>query len=291
MKYAFLLAALFAMPVMACEINLPNHVIFLGEQNPQQTYLQSNCSPESTLEVHEAVMNMDGNVGAYQLNEIMTQRGFPGITFSPQMIKIQHLKNIIREQLLLPAGVHVKTTRSVNTNNVLALSAGDQLEVSCNTCLFGTYQPINLTVKGFDGNRRSLMASADFSKMVRAFRITQPLPSFSEITDKNVLKEEYVEAIPHTDLITDFDSLKYYKTNKPLRTGELLKRSDLNAVNLVKAGLKTEVIIESSQIRIKTDGISRNSGAIGEMVEVYHAQKNKKYLGKVIDVNRVLVEL
>ena len=127
--------------------------------------------------------------------------------------------------------------------------------------------------------------------MVKAFRVTQPLPSFSDIKDKNVVKEEYVEAIPHTDLITDFESLKFFKTNKPLRTGELIKRSDLNAVNLVKAGLKTEVILENSAIRIKTDGISRNSGSIGEMVEVYHAQKNKKYLGKVIDVNKVLVEL
>lgn len=291
MKYALLVSAFFALPALACEVNLPHHVIFLGEQNPQQTYIQSNCSPESTSEIHEAMMGMDGSVGSYQLNEIMTQKGFPGITFTPQLVKIQHLKNIIREQLLLPAGVHVKSTRSVNTNNVLALAAGDQLEINCNTCLYGTYQPINLTVKGFDGTRRSFMASADFKKMVKAFRVTQPLPSFSDIQDKNLVKEEYVESIPHTDLITDFDSLRFYKTNKPLRTGELLKRSDLNAVNLVKAGLKTEVILENSAIRIKTDGISRNSGSFGEMVEVYHPQKNKKYLGKVIDVNKVLVEL
>lgn len=291
MKYALMFMALFSLPVLACEVNLPAHIIFLGEQNPQQTYIKSNCSTESTIEVHEAVMNMDGSVGSYQLNEMMNQKGFPGIIFSPQLVKIQHLKDIIREQMHLPGGVHVKTTRSVNTNNVLLLAAGDQLEVSCSTCLFGIHQPINLTVRGFDGNRRSFMASADFKKMVKAFRVTQPLPSFSDINNKNVVKEEYVEAIPHTDLITDFESLRFYKTNKPLRTGELIKRSDLNAVNLVKAGLKTEVILENSAIRIKTDGISRNSGSLGEMVEVYHAQKNKKYLGKVIDVNKVLVEL
>ena len=291
MKYALLISFLFARQAFACEMTLPYHVIFLGEQNPQQSYIQSNCSPESTQEIHQTVMGMDGNVGAFQLNEMMTQKGFPGISFSPQMIKIQHLKNLIREQLLLPSGVHVKATRSVNTNNILALAAGDRLEIGCTSCLYGSYQPINLTVKGFDGNNRSFMASADFKKMVKAFRVTQPLASFSEIQDKNFLKEEYVESIPHTDLITDFESLRFFKTNKPLRTGELLKRSDLNAVDLVKAGLKTEVILENSAIRIKTDGISRNSGAFGEMVEVYHPQKNKKYLGKVIDINRVLVEL
>ena len=205
MKYALLISSFFAGQVLACEMTLPDHVIFLGEQNPQQSYIKSNCSVESAQEVHQTVMTMDGSVGAYQLNEIMTQKGFPGISFAPQIIKIQHLKNLLREQLLLPSGVHVKATRSVNTNNILALAAGDRLEISCNTCLYGSFQPINLTVKGFDGTNRSFIASADFKKMVKAFRVTQPLASFSDIQDKSFLKEEYVESIPHTDLITDFE--------------------------------------------------------------------------------------
>ena len=87
------------------------------------------------------------------------------------------------------------------------------------------------------------------------------------------------------------DSLKFYKTNKPLRTGEILKLSDLNAINLVRAGLKTDVVLENQMVRIKTQGICRSNGTIGELVEVYHAQKNKKYLGRVVDINKVLVEL
>ena len=135
------------------------------------------------------------------------------------------------------------------------------------------------------------MASADFKKMVKAFRLTSALPSFSSVNDTNILKEEYVETIPHTDLITDVEMLKFYKTNKPLKAGEILKKSDLNAVNLVRAGLKTDVVLENQMVRIKTSGISRGNGTIGELVEVYHPQKNKKYLGKVIDINKVLVEL
>jgi flagella basal body P-ring formation protein FlgA len=94
-----------------------------------------------------------------------------------------------------------------------------------------------------------------------------------------------------TDLITDLETLKFFKTNKPLRTGDIIKRSDLNAINLVKAGLKTDVVLENQMIRIKTQGISRGNGAIGDIVEVFHPQKNKKYQGKVIDINKVLVEL
>jgi flagella basal body P-ring formation protein FlgA len=92
-------------------------------------------------------------------------------------------------------------------------------------------------------------------------------------------------------LISDIETLAFYKTNKPLKAGEILKTADLNAINLVKAGLKTEVVLENQMIRIKTQGISRSNGTIGELVEVYHPQKNKKYQGRVVDINKVLVEL
>jgi flagella basal body P-ring formation protein FlgA len=97
--------------------------------------------------------------------------------------------------------------------------------------------------------------------------------------------------VPYTDLVTDAETLRFFKSNKPLRAGELLRASDLNAQNLVRAGMRTEVILENEMVRIKTSGISRSSGGFGETVEVFHQQKNKKYQGKVIDNNKVLVEL
>jgi flagella basal body P-ring formation protein FlgA len=212
------------------------------------------------------------------------------VRIEPHMVQIQNLKSFIREQLPIPAGVHVKATYTVNSSNFLALAPGDQLQLSCSACLWGTRQPVNVSVSGFDGMRKDFIAVADFGRMVRAFRLNRSLTSFSEITVYDI-KEEYTESVPHTEYIADVEFLKYYKTNKPLKAGEFLRLSDLNAINIVKAGLKTEVVLENSLVRIKTSGISRANGAYGDIVEVYHPQKNKKYQGKVIDTNKVLVEL
>jgi flagella basal body P-ring formation protein FlgA len=179
----------------------------------------------------------------------------------------------------------------VNTSGILALNAGDSVEVNCHSCLYGMQQPLTIQILEFDGSRKSFFATADFKKMVKAYRLLSALPSFSSLDNQALLKEEFIESIPHTDLITDLETLKFYKTNKPLRTGDIIKRSDLNAINLVRAGLKTDVVLENQMIRIKTQGISRSNGAIGETVEVFHQQKNKKYQGRVIDINKVLVEL
>lgn len=276
---------------IACEIQLPHQlIIFSEDQSGQAAYLTKNCAQEVTNDFHKVLSKLEGRVASYQLNEMMSAQGHD-IEIVPPSINIHQFKTMVRNQLPLPLGIQVKSTQSVNLAGAMALAAGDKVEISCSSCLFSSQQTLNVAITGFDGSKTTFFARADFRKMVKAYRLKSPLPSFSSLNESSLLNEEYVESIPHTDLITDMDTLKFYKTNKPLRTGEILKRSDLNAINLVRAGLKTDVILENEMVRIKTSGISRSNGTIGDLVEVFHPLKNKKYQGKVIGVNKVLVEL
>lgn len=286
----FVLFFLLIPSAFACDISMPYRLVILSEEPTGQSPLNaSNCQEETLREFHKTLTGLEGRISSAQLIEIMAAKKHV-VKIDQSMVQIQNLKSFIREQLAIPSGVHVKTTYPVNSSNFLPLAPGDQLQVSCSGCLWGTKQPLNVSVAGFDGTRRDFIAVADFGKMVRAFRLARPLNSFSEITVYDI-KEEFTEAIPHSEFISDVQNLRYYKTNKPLKSGELLKISDLNAVNIVRAGLKTEVILENDMVRIKTSGISRANGAFGDTVEVWHPQKNKKYQGKVIDNNKVLVEL
>lgn len=286
-----LLALFFFIPAaFACDISMPYRLVVLSEEYSGQSPVNtSNCNEETVRELHKTLASLEGRISSQQLTEMMATKNHT-VRIDQHMVQVQNLKTYIRDQLMIPSGVHVKETHAVNSSNFLALAPGDQLQLNCTTCLWGTRQPINVTINGFDGSRRDLIAVADFGKMVRAFRLIRPLNSFSEITVYDI-KEEFTEAVPHSEFISDVQNLKYYKTNKPLKSGELLRISDLNAVNIVKAGLKTEVILENALVRIKTSGISRANGAYGDTVEVYHPQKNKKYQGRVIDNNKVLVEL
>jgi len=291
MKILLVLLLLNVLQAIACEVTMPHQmVVFSEDQSGQSIFQSKNCDSATLRDLHQIILATEGRMAAYQIQEMMSSKGHQ-LNVQPQSVMVQNLRSLIREQVLLPPGVHVKSTRGQNTPGILGLPAGDRLEVQCTSCLFGTQQPINVTVHGFDGSRQTIWASADFKKMVKAYRLVGPLSSFSTLSETSSLREEYVEEIPHTDLITDPSTLKFYVTNKPLRAGDLLRRSDLNAVNLVRAGLKTEVVLENQLVRIKTQGISRSNGSIGEFVEVFHPQKNKKYQGKVIDINKVLVEL
>ncbi len=275
---------------LACEIHLPAHLVVLSDHAQlDKTIHHSGCTDETIKEFAGILGSMEGKIPAYQLKRMLKVNN-EAINIQPAQIQIQHLSHLIREQMPLPSGIHLKSLSAINTSEVLTLTEGDKIQVECTNCLYGVNQPINVNVTGFDGSQRSLVVEASFRKMVRAYKVQTFHPAFSEISSSS-LTEELVEAIPHTDLVTDLSTLKFFKVNKPIKAGSLLRRSDLNALNLVKAGLKTEVIIENSLLKLKTHGVSRGNGSLGDFVEVFHPQKNKKYLGKVIDINKVLVEL
>lgn len=282
---------LLSFPAFACQIVAPHKLVVMDQEAILTTVRTQNCEQALLHDLKDILGGVEGRILASQLIEMLTSRGHEAPQFEPSMIQIKQFKHILREQLILPAGVQVKATKGINLPGVIALAPGDSVQVQCEGCLYGSGQIIRVQIKGFDGVDRNYIASADFIKMVRAYRVTSNLPSFSSIDPREYLREEYIESIPLTDLITDLEVLKFYKTNKPIPAGALLKTSDLNAINLVKAGLKTEVVLENQMIRIKTQGISRSNGSLGETVEVFHPQKNRKYQGRVVDINKVLVEL
>ena len=280
----FILAAKLS---IACEVHLPQNLVILGESSDFSQVIQhTGCTEETMQLVNKTLASVEGKMTSFQFVEMMKSP----ISVQTNMIQVQHLKHLIREQLMMPPGVQLRSSEAVNSPNYIAVAPGDRVDVQCIGCLFGTQQPLNVNVIGFDGSNRSLTVKADFKKMVKAYRVLSFHPAFYEI-ESSSLKEEFVESIPHTDLVTNLETLKFFKINKPMKAGDLLRQSDLNALSLVKAGVKTEVIIENDLVKLKTSGISRSNGTLGEFVEVFHPQKNKKYLGKVIDINKVLVEL
>ena len=291
LKSFWFIALFISTQALSCEMRLPALMVVVGEGSGTNIIQTRDCTENVGIDAYQIIRDVEGRITASQLTEMLAQKGHAIAHLEPQTLQVMQLRSLIRDQLQLPTGVQVRSTRGVNVPGIVALAPGDRMEVHCANCLYGAHQPLNIVINGFDGVNRTFNATADFRKMVRAYRSTVDINSFSSLDTNSGLKEEYVESIPHTDLVTDLEVLKFYKSNKPIKAGSLIKFSDLNAINLVKAGLKTDVIIENSLVRIKTQGISRNNGSLGDLVEVFHPQKNKKYQGKVVDINKVLVEL
>jgi flagella basal body P-ring formation protein FlgA len=239
--------------------------------------------------INETLNSIEGSVTSFHIQDLLKQKAVKA-RIHPALIKLQHVGSLIREEIKLPTGTQLQNIEIPNGPDFISYSAGDKIVIKCNDCSFGTRQPLAIQKQGADGNTSETQVVAILKKFVKAYRVSSFHPAFAPI-ETSSLKEEFVEAVPYTELVEDISTLKFFRTNKPIRSGEILRSADLKAENLVRAGARTEVLIENEMLRLKTTGLSRSNGAWGEFVEVFHQERNKKYQGKVIDLNKVLVEL
>ncbi len=274
----------------ACEVEVPERLVVIGDAPDLSAVLaHSGCSAESIREISATLLSVNGKITKFHFTELLRTRNIQA-EIKPHLFSVENIKHLVREQLKLPVGVHLQSSAAVNHPDYIVLSLGERLEIRCEACSFGLKDKMNLFVNSQDGSWKGYLINANFKRLVKAYRVTEFCHAF-EVMSASVLLEAQVEAVPHTELLSDIKHLGFYKLNKSLRPGELVRLSDLTPLDLVKAGVRTEVLIENDLIRLKTTGISRSNGSFGELVEVYHPQKNKKYQGKVVDLNKVLVEL
>ena len=194
----------------ACEVYLPGHMVILGQTSSfEQSIKQTECSAEAMQEINNTINSVEGKISSFQFAEILKSKSHDVIV-QPAMIQVQHLRHLVREQIMMPAGIQMRSSEAVNAQNYLVLSPGDRIQVHCLGCLFGSQQTLNVKVLGFDGTDKALSVKADFKKMVKAYRVVGFHPAFSPITATS-LKEEFVESIPHTDLLTNLETLHFFK--------------------------------------------------------------------------------
>jgi hypothetical protein len=135
----------------ACEFNLPHSFIVFNDNGVDQNIMNSkDCGEDAKSELTKLISSFDGRVASFQIQEMMSSKGHR-VSINPQSLQVQQFKTILREQLILPQGIHLKNAQLQNLKNSLVLNPGDQIEVSCTSCLYGNRQPLNLTIKGFDG--------------------------------------------------------------------------------------------------------------------------------------------
>lgn len=286
----FLITFIFYKIALGCNVQLPERMLLISD-NPEQTNLFDHieCEKETIDSLKETIHSIDGKITNTQLTDLLLSKGYK-TSIQPSLIEVEHLKKIIREKLTTPPNIFIENFDFKNQEGYLSLKNFDQLILSCTPCHFSSQEFINLKILSANGSEVSHKFSADFKKTIKAYRFKKFHHAFSDV-DPSSLEPTTASETPYTEVFHNLEQIMFYKTNKPIKPGELLRVSDLSPINIVRGGSKIDVIIENNLIRIKTNGISRGNGGIGQIVEIFQPDQNKKYQAKVIDFNKVLVEL
>lgn len=287
MKIFLFLLALYAFNSLACEyIGQDGILVTKKEIKKKDLKLKlKDCTARELETIRSTFSNIEGNIGILQLHQILA---IPHFKMNHDRLIIKKLSKMTKQQLALKDNMQVYATTTAPS--IMGFNSTDSLSLFCNSCLYGSDQNLSLHIKSASGELSKEDIKVNFVTYFTAYRILSNTAAFSgiKLDDVEVIM---TENIPHIEFLTDVSQLRFYQTNKSLKAGQMLKMSDLSPTRIIHAGVKSEVILENHFIKIKTYGIPRSAGSIGEMIEVYHPEKNKKYYGKVIDINKVHVQL
>lgn len=287
MKLLFLFLSILSSSAFACEYLGKDGILITQKEISlaDLTLKLKDCTEDEMNIIRSTLSNLEGNISAYQLNHLLNIEEFK---LNHERLIIKNLNKISRLQLALKENIHVFASK--DAPSFVEFNSNDTLSIFCNGCLYGQQQNLRLAIRSILGKVTNKDLKVDFITYFKAYRLMTNTSAFSTIKEDDV-EIIQVEKIPHTEFLTDLSQLRFYQTNKPLKAGDILKMSDLSASKIIYAGVRSEIILENNFVKIKTQGIPRSAGSIGEMIEVYHPEKNKKYYGKVIDINKVHVQL
>ena len=285
----FILTFIFSFQTWCCHLQLSEIMVMTETHfSPNSKLFQGDCSEELKKETYKTLLQLNGKIPTQQLKdqflspEILTHH-------LPQHISFFNLENFLKSQNLIPPTAKIKHFQIEPSQDHLSFHSLEEIKLSCSDCNHSSKKLFSIQT---ENNKDPFLMShikLELRHSYTAYKMNADGIAFSQIDPTLLIPYQTEQRSEH--FFTQTELLKFYRLNKPIKSGEVLTKHHLSPLTLVKAGNRTEVIIDNPGVRLKTMGISRGSGGFGDWIEVFNQQKNKKYLGKIIDLNKVRIEL
>ena len=268
-----------------CNIESFQHIIKFNKILDNSVIQASNCEDSAKAKFISFISDVEGKIPARHLENIFLSEHQIKITFKPKIIQVHSSGEFIKNQLEL-SNTMVKDVRSLygnasyNTNNI------ETLRVTCSQCSSPGEKNLKLITSD-----KQIWLSANLLIKRNALILNSDITPFQGALSKSIVSEKPVLDMGNDQLFSDYENIRFYKVNKSLLKGNVLKQFDLVPKTLVKFNQNVEVIVKGSKVALKSRAISRESGRYGQLINLYNPKTKKVIKAKVIDFNKVMVEL
>jgi flagella basal body P-ring formation protein FlgA len=302
LKNFLLLFFLALMPALSegtekkCEINLyPKiyHTSNWSEIGTPDVIKHSNCPFGIQSRVLSLLSNINGKVQTRHLSWVLTeeQSEYP-ISINPSEIEIYPLLDLLRGQIKQDSQWVWKNLTLTSGKKVLGLEKDEIVTLSCQSCQDTGEK--NIQIKIFHLNNKSGRTEWLNVKLHVKTKVLTALVSLVP-TQEGMRPDNFEWKIiddPRPEqYYTNLSQLMFYKLNKALAPGAPLRNIDLIPMTLVTPGVPAQVHIIQDSFNISNTAIPTRSGQFGEVIPLRVEKGNRIIQGKVIDFNKVLVEI
>lgn len=276
-----------------CEVELAEKIYHFGEDTDSslQLWRSSSCSKDFNQKLRDFLLSSSGPVRSSQLEEILSQESSSPFQFAPQRVRIFNLKERMHQRFGLSQNQELKNFRMVDKGHLL-LEKGEFLDFKCANCRKTGEKSIEIHIShSASGKNKVRWLKADGIVKTKAL-----IPKTTLRVSHNGLAPKDFEVVEvdtqsPQDLFTEKDQLVFFRLNKPLSQGQALTHQDLAPINLVKVGSPVKIILNRKNLSLSYRASALRSAKLGESVKLRAQNSNKIITGKVIDFNKVEIEL
>lgn len=305
MNKLFLMLILFSPSVFAeelafsksCDIKTYPQIIFTQNKNVQnlekEIIKDSNCEPTTRKAFLSLISTIRGDLRGEHLSSILTEQGIQQeVNLEPSKISVSTLENIIQAKAVLNHGFEVSEIQFVGVEGAIGLNEQERVKVDCVQCDLLGIQNLRISIVNPILNDNKLFwAKSLISKKIKVWKVRDDLAAITEGNIASQLTLEEMSVTHPENYLNETQDLKFFKLNKSLRKGDIVKQSDVSPIILVKSGSRVKIKIDNKNLNLVSTGLANKSAIFGDSIELTNINSKKKIVGRVTDYNTVVIDL
>ncbi|MFZ4712798.1 MAG: flagellar basal body P-ring formation chaperone FlgA [Bacteriovoracaceae bacterium] len=305
MKKVFFLSCIIPLTSLAqdvalsksCDIKTYAQIILTQRKSAkdlQNEIIQSSTCDAATLSAFvTTIMGAEGDLRAEHLVTLLEEQNInQEINLEPTKITINRLENIVKDRTSLNTGYELSGIQFVGMEGAITLNEQDRIKIECSQCeLLGDQNLKILVTNPVMNQAKSFWARSQITRKIKVWKVRQDLTTMTEGNISNQLTLEEIAVTHPENYLNDTQDLKFYKLNKSLRRGDIVKQSDVSPIVLIKSGNRVRIKIENKALNLSSTGVANKSGSYGDSIELTNLNSKKKVVGRVVDYNTVVIDI
>lgn len=279
-----------------CSVELFSKVYRLENNqtlNSSDIIHSSTCDNIVLNKISQLISNSSGTVGAdFIKGELAKDFQTLSIEIKPRKLSLLELNSTLRDQLTNNSNLYFLDSKSLNGLRTLGLVEGEQLKANCESCNSFGEKNIKIDIANpLVNSTRTLWFSSRIMAKIKVFKAKRNLSFQQKHLEVDDFYADEIYSGNPDNLVTTMDNIHFYKTNKTIVQGAAVSNLDLQPVNLINFGTPVNVILKNQNINLQRTAMPSRSALFGETIELRNPNNNKIIAGKVVDYNKVVIEL
>jgi len=253
----------------------------------------SDCDSMVLNKISQLVSGSNGTISAdFLKREVAKDFNNINLEISPRKTALLDLNTTMREQLTGGTNLYFLDTKSLNGLRTVGLVEGEQLKVNCESCSTFGEKNLKLDITNPIANStRTLWFSSKIMAKVKVFKARRNISFQQKHLEADDFYADEIYSLSPDNVVTSLENIHFYKSNKTIIQGAVVSNMDLQAVNLVNFGTPVSLTLKNANINLSRKAIPNRSALFGETIELKNPSNNKVITGKVVDYNKVVIEL